>query len=594
MKNKKTIMPQKYKRKIGGRGYVRYTKETLSIALAAVRKGICFAEASETYNIPVSTLWRKYHKKNPKKFGGQPILNYLEEQAIVDAITTAAEWGYPYEKEDIKCLVKSYLDRAGKTVKKFVNNMPGKDWCKDFLTRHSDVLKVRLAENIKRARAGVSRQILNEYFDRLAHSLEDVPPENLINYDETNFVDDPGRPKVVIRRTMKHAEKVCDSTKSAHSVMFAVTASGVMLPQYVVYKSDNLWSTWTQGGPEGCIYNRSKSGWFDQSLFEDWFFKVIVPYYRRQTGPKAIIGDNLASHLSVAVIRKCQAENIRFMFLPANSTHLTQPLDVACFRPIKIAWRKELKIWKNSNPGVLQKDHFPRILKKTMKAISISAEKNIKSGFEATGLCPLNRDKVLSKIPVEDPDVGQTTTLVAQAMTSLFKESRYKDPRRKRVQRKKLTVAPGESVTDQSLEDRHFSESETQSKSGSEEMLLNDGSDENEDFELPCFVTEQKNYLGENKLMEIQREQITKGDIAPEDFLLIEFTTAKKKKERFLGKVLECNKFIQCTFLRPSVKMSDAFIFPVVPDISDVSFDQIIKKMNPPEILRRGALKFFV
>ena len=119
-----------------------------------------------------------------------------------------------------------------------------------------------------------------------------------------------------------------------------------------------------------------------------------------------------------------------------------------------------------------------------MKAISISAEKNIKSGFEATGLCPLNRDKVLSKIPVEDPDVGQTTTLVAQAMTSLFKESRYKDPRRKRVQRKKLTVAPGESVTDQSLEDRHFSESETQSKSGSEEMLLNDGSDENEDFEV--------------------------------------------------------------------------------------------------------------
>ncbi|XP_050313649.1 jerky protein homolog-like [Anthonomus grandis grandis] len=203
--------------------------------------------------------------------------------------------------------------------------MPEKDWCTDFLTRHKDVLKVRLAENIRRSRAGVSRKVLYEYFDKLDVSLKDVTPENLINYDETNFVADAGRPKVGLRRTMKHAEKVCESTKSAHSVMFSVTAAGLLSPQYVVYKSENLWSTWTQSGPEGCIYNRSKSGWFDQSLFEDWFFKIIVPYYRRLDGPKAIIGDNLASHLSEAVIKKCKEKNIRFIFLPANSTHLTQP-----------------------------------------------------------------------------------------------------------------------------------------------------------------------------------------------------------------------------------------------------------------------------
>lgn len=185
-------MPQKYKRKIGGRRYVQYSTETLGNAVNAVIRGMSYKEASETYNIPVVTLWRKMNNKNPKKYGGQPVLNSVEENAIVEAVITAAEWGYPYEKEDIKCLVKSYLDRAGKVVKKFHNNIPGKDWCDDFLKRHKDVLKVRLAENIKRSRAAVSRPVLNEYFDKLEVSLQNVPPQNFINYDETNFVDDPG------------------------------------------------------------------------------------------------------------------------------------------------------------------------------------------------------------------------------------------------------------------------------------------------------------------------------------------------------------------------------------------------------------------
>ncbi|XP_050295727.1 uncharacterized protein LOC126735700 [Anthonomus grandis grandis] len=288
---------------------------------------------------------------------------------------------------------------------------------------------------------------------------------------------------------MKHAGKVCDSTKSAHSVMFSVTAAGLLLPQYVVYKSENVWSTWTQSGPEGCIYNRSKSGWCYQSLFEDWFFNIIVPYYRHLDGPKAIIGDNLASHVSEAVIKKCKEENIRFIFLPANSTHLTQSPDVSCFRPIKIAWRQQLKKWKMSNPGVLQKDHFPRVLNRTIKSIALTVGKNIKSGFEATGLYPLNREKVLVKVPDDnETDANNSvTSLVAESVTSLFKESRFKEPRAKQINRKKLVVAPGESVTDQKISSCSESKKETIIEP-EEDILSNKGSEELEDIELPCFV----------------------------------------------------------------------------------------------------------
>jgi hypothetical protein len=37
----------------------------------------------------------------------------------------------------------------------------------------------------------------------------------------------------------------------------------------------------------------------------------------------------------------------RFCFLPENSTHLLQPLDVSVFGPLKRRWREVLEAWKD-------------------------------------------------------------------------------------------------------------------------------------------------------------------------------------------------------------------------------------------------------
>ena len=62
-----------------------------------------------------------------------------------------------------------------------------------------------------------------------------------------------------------------NSAKSAASIMFAANAVGDVMPPYVVYKAEHLWDTWMVGGPKGTRYNRSKSGWFDMTCFQDWF-----------------------------------------------------------------------------------------------------------------------------------------------------------------------------------------------------------------------------------------------------------------------------------------------------------------------------------
>uniref|UniRef100_A0A6P7GEX9 Jerky protein homolog-like n=1 Tax=Diabrotica virgifera virgifera TaxID=50390 RepID=A0A6P7GEX9_DIAVI len=152
-----------------------------------------------------------------------------------------------------------------------------------------------------------------------------------------------------------------NATKSAVSLMFAATATGERLPLYVVYKAERLYDRWITDGPPRTLYNRTKSGWFDASTFQDWFFKVVLPWSKRDNSTKVLIGDNLSSHLNIEIIRACQTANIRFVFLPPNSTGLTQPLDVGFFRPLKRAWKTILTDLKTSQPNLnsVEKTIFP-------------------------------------------------------------------------------------------------------------------------------------------------------------------------------------------------------------------------------------------
>jgi len=84
-------------------------------------------------------------------------------------------------------------DKAGRNVCQFKDNTPGKDWAYSFLKRHQGALSNRFTQNIKMSRAEVSEDIIREYFNNLSDSIKDVPSCNIWNYDETNFMDDPGK-----------------------------------------------------------------------------------------------------------------------------------------------------------------------------------------------------------------------------------------------------------------------------------------------------------------------------------------------------------------------------------------------------------------
>lgn len=203
------------------------------------KKQISIREAAKKYDLCPSTISRNLKKGKPyqeRSYGRPTVLTAEEEKRLADGLLVAAEWGMPFDRMDVRRIVKRFLDSLGKKEETFKDNLPGVDWCNYFLDRHKE-LKTRWCENIKRARAAVSREQIGEYFDNLEVSLKDVSPDLIVNYDETNLTDDPGRTKAIVRRGVKHAERIMDSSKTSTSAMFAGTASGKVVPPFVVYKS---------------------------------------------------------------------------------------------------------------------------------------------------------------------------------------------------------------------------------------------------------------------------------------------------------------------------------------------------------------------
>ena len=177
--------------------------------------------------------------------------------------------------------------------------------------------------------------------------------------------------------------------------MYAASTTGKKLKPYVVDKAKRLQAAWIMGGSPDALYDSTPSGWFDGKIFEDWFEKVALPYFNKCTDPgnKVIIGDNMPPHINANVIRKAEENEIKFVFLPPNSTHFLQPLDVSVFRTLKAEWRKSLTAWKlheGRRLTVLPKWAVPDLLRRLDEAMAEKWGPLAQAGFSASGIYPFS------------------------------------------------------------------------------------------------------------------------------------------------------------------------------------------------------------
>ena len=182
---------------------------------------------------------------------------------------------------------------------------------------------------------------------------------------------------------------------------------------------------------------------------------------RSPTGfSKVLIGDNLSSQLSEAVIKACSKHNIVFVCLYPNTTHLLQPLDVAWFAPLKKVWRETLEDWKKSpqglkHKGALPKQNFNKLLKTLVFKLEENGDssENLVSGFCKCGLHPFHPDAVYQRLPSEivmSPRKALDESLLQQLQS--MRESPVSEETPQNNERTQLDVALAKSISNLNLD----------------------------------------------------------------------------------------------------------------------------------------------
>jgi hypothetical protein len=142
-----------------------------------------------------------------------------------------------------------------------------------------------------------------------------------------------------------------------------------------------------------------------------------------------LVLDGYESHINAEFDEYCKANNIVPLCLPPHSSHLTQPLDVGVFSPLKKAYGAQISFLIRAHVTHITKDDFFPAFRAAFEAVFVN--QNVEGGFRGAGLVPFNPDAVISKLDVKlrtltppgtsnglpQPWVSQTPQTAAEAIS---------------------------------------------------------------------------------------------------------------------------------------------------------------------------------
>ena len=198
-----------------GKRRKNYSEEDMLEAVEALRGGMSSRNVEAQFGIPRKTVMDRAAGLHGDTIGQPPVLSMQEEEMICSMVVLLSDWGFPFNGDDLRYFVKAYLDKKGVTENWFKDNLPTHRWLDRFLGRHK-TLTLRKTNAIKRSRAMVSREDVQEFFKNFIESAMGVAPENMVNYNETNFRDDVSLKKCITKKGRKYVEKVINTSKQAN------------------------------------------------------------------------------------------------------------------------------------------------------------------------------------------------------------------------------------------------------------------------------------------------------------------------------------------------------------------------------------------
>src|SRR5271154_1723554 len=131
------------------------------------------------------------------------------------------------------------------------------------------------------------------------------------------------------------------------------------------------------------------------------------------------------SHITGDFIAFCIDNNILLMILPPHSSHLTQPLDVGVFGPLKKHMSAEIEPLMRTGITRVQKvEWLTAFVAAHAKAVSA---KNVLGGFRGTGIHPFLSTKVLRRVASSPPPEPESRPSTPPNLLTPFNERVFTD-----------------------------------------------------------------------------------------------------------------------------------------------------------------------
>ncbi|KAF4435476.1 hypothetical protein F53441_13499 [Fusarium austroafricanum] len=383
----------------------KWTEEDMSAALLDVSKGVSINKAALCYGINRSTLQdrvkgrgtsQEHNKRRQKLSEGQ-------EKKLMDWILIQDNLGCPVNHQQVRAFASKIAVRNG------YPDGVGKNWLQSFLRRYPEVSTLRGKKIDIERYNGANTELIKAFFALLMlPDIRKIRQENRYNVDEVGMMEGIGLNGLVLGHSeKKEALLKQPGSRSWISILECISATGKVLTPLVIFKGKTVQQQYFPADLDflnDWKFSCSPKGWTNNHLAFIWLKTVFIP----QTKPekegewRLLILDGHGSHMTEEFLWECYENKIFLLFLPAHSSHVLQPLDVAIFGPLKRLYRRYISdLAAVADCSTIGKISFLRnYYKARLEAIS---KNNIRAGFRATGLWPVNMTK-----PLMNPMVTET------------------------------------------------------------------------------------------------------------------------------------------------------------------------------------------
>ena len=332
------------------------------------------------------------------------ILDELLAERTIRSYQLATELRCPYIASDV--------------LTRYEETMLTSQWFNEFCAEQG--LRLLNPQSLEQLRSKFCNiNVLTKFYDMLRATIHQYP-HLLYNMDETScctnkegkiVVPEGKCPFVSEEKSAGHITSVCTCNAAGEALKLLI-----ILPMFVKLPEE------LKQFQSQCYFATTPSGWMSSRIFTIWaiLFSQEIIQRRQQLvtiyGPSIVnepcflFVDGHKSRLNSAAIEILYLNNIRVIVLPAHTSHVTQPFDVAIAGPYKTFLKQQslnIPNWLHVRISTL----CPTAQKRYILVLSVidswkkaATTINIEAAWTKTGLYPFNPDIVKENKYVKKPE----------------------------------------------------------------------------------------------------------------------------------------------------------------------------------------------